>query len=155
MTSKINLTILDYSGETSSVGAAFVDLTAGNIAAQTTLMNNLSAAIMGLSTGNLKKDSRLASETKFAVANATNPFANRGTKWLVKCRDTNGNAAGFEIPCADLSLQATGTKKLDIGTPAGAALVAAINAGAKSNDGETLTFVEAVAVTRTLKLPKE
>ena len=155
MTSRVNLTLVGYNGKSSSVAVNFDDLDAGNFAAQSTLMNNLSNAVAGLSTGNLKKDSRLASETKFAVSNATNPYAKRGTKWMVKCRDTNGNAAGFEIPCADLSLQSPGTSKLDISTLAGAALVAAINAGAKSNDGETLVFVEAVAVTRTLKLPRE
>lgn len=150
MPAKLNLTFVDYSGESSSVGVHFPTLNAGNIAAQSTLMDDLVAAISGVSIGNLQKDARLAGETKFAVSNATNPFAQRELKWLVRCVDTNGNSAGFEIPCADLSLLATNTDKLDTGTTEGAALVAAINAGAKSNDGETLTFVEAVVVGRSL-----
>jgi len=147
---KLNLTFVDYSGESSSVGVHFPNLNAGNIAAQTGLMDDLSDAIQGVSLCNLQKDSRLATETKFAVANATNPFAQRELKWLVRMRDTNGNSATLEIPGADLALLSANTDKLDVTTPEGAALVAAINAGAKSNDGETLTFVEAVVVGRSI-----
>lgn len=150
MTSKLNLTFVDYSGESSSVGAYFPTINAGNIAAQTGLMDDLSDAIQGVSICNLQKDSRTLAETKFAVGNATNPFAQRELKWLVRMRDTNGNAATFEIPGADLSLLSPNTDKLDVTTTEGAALVAAINAGAKSNDGETLTFVEAVVVGRSI-----
>lgn len=150
MPGKLNLTFVDYSGESSTVGIHFPTLNAGNFAAQETLMDDLQDAIEGVSIGNLQKDSRHAAETKFAVSNATNPFAQRELKWLVRCVDTNGNATTFEIPCADLSLLSPNTDKLDITTTEGAALVAAINAGAKSNDGETLTFVEAVVVGRSI-----
>lgn len=150
MPGKLNLTYVDYSGETSTVGIHFPTLTAGNFAAQETLMDDLVTAINGVSLGNLQKDARHADEQKFAVSNAVNPFAQRELKWLVRCRDANGNPAGFEIPCADLALLSPNTDKLDITTPEGAALVAAINAGARSNDGEVLTFVEAVVVGRSI-----
>lgn len=150
MPGKLNLSIVDHSGETSTVGVHFPTLTAGNFAAQDALMTTLSDAIVGVSIGNLQKDARFAAETKFAVGNPANPFAQRELKWLVRCRDANGNPAGFEIPCADLALLSANTDKLDVTTPEGAALVAAINAGAKSNDGEALTFVEAVVVGRSI-----
>jgi hypothetical protein len=150
MPGKLNLTFVDYSSESSTVGIHFPTLTAGNFAAQATLMDDLVAAIEDVSIGNLQKDSRHAAETRFAVGNATNPFAQRELKWLVRCVDANGNAAGFEIPCADLSLLAANTDTLDVATAEGAALVAAINAGARSNDGEVLTFVEAVVVGRSI-----
>jgi len=147
---KLNLTFVDYSSETSSVGIHFPDLTAGNYAAQIVLMDDLRDAINGVSLGNLQKDSRLAVEQRFAVGNAVNPFAQRELKWLVRCVDTNGNAVTFEIPCADLALLSPNTDTLDVTTPEGAAMVAAINAGARSNDGETVTFVEAVVVGRSI-----
>jgi len=150
MTSKLNLTFVDYDGEKSSVGVYFPTLNAGNVAAQTALMDDLRDAIEGVSLGNLQKDQRTLSESKFAVGNATNPFAQRELKWDVSCVDTNGNPAGFEIPAADANLLSTNAKTLDTATTEGAALVAAINAGAKSNDGETLTFVKATLVGRSI-----
>lgn len=150
MPGKLNLTYVDYSGEASTVGVHFPTLTAGNFAAQAGLMDDLVAAVSGVSIANLQKDARFAAETKFAVGDATNPFAQRELKWLVRCRDTNGNPVSFEIPAADLSLLATNTDKLDITTTEGAALVAAVEAGARSNDGEALTFVEAVVVGRSI-----
>lgn len=150
MTSKVTLSFVDYSGEVSSVGGFFPTLNAGNIAAQTALMDDLRDAIEGVSLGNLQKDTRLLSETKFAVANATNPFAQRELKWHVQMRDTNGNDVSMEIPCADLSLLSPGTDILDVTTTEGAALVAAVNAGQKSNDGESVTFVQAYVVGRSL-----
>lgn len=150
MTSKVNMTILDYSGETSTVGARFENLNGANFAAINTLMDNLVAAVEGVSIGNLQKDSRIAVETKFAVSNPTNVWAQREIKWLVRMVDTNGNVSTMEIPCADLSLLSPGTDKLNVSAGAGAALAAAINAGVLSNDGEALTFVEAVAVGRTI-----
>ena len=147
---KLNLTFVDYSGETSNVGVHFPDLNVGNIAAQSGLMDDLVEAIEGLSLGNLQKDGRLAVEEKFPVSNAVNPFAQREIKWLVRATDTNGNRTTIEIPCANLDLLATNTDKLDTATDEGAAFVAAFNAGAKSNDGEALSFVEAVVVGRRL-----
>lgn len=150
MPGKLTLTFVDYSGETSTVGIHFPTLTGGNFDTQNGLMNDLQDAIEGVSIGNLQKDTRLAVEQKFAVSNAVNPFAQRELKWLVRAVDANGNNVGFEIPCADLALLSPNTDKLDITTPEGAALVAAINAGARSNDGETVTFVEAVVVGRSI-----
>lgn len=149
MPAKLNLTFVDYAGKSATVGVHFPTLTSGNFTVQSGLMDDLVAAIEGVSIGNLQKDSRLAGETKFAVGNAANAFAKRSIKWLVRLVDTNGNPTTLEIPCADLSFAATNTDKLDTGTSEGAALVAALNAAAKSNDGETLTYVEAVAVGRT------
>jgi hypothetical protein len=150
MPGKLDLTFVDYSGESSNVGIHFPTLDAANFAVQNGLMDDLVAAISGVSIGNLQKDSRKAVETKFAVGNAVNPFAQRELKWLVRMRDANGNPASFEIPAADLSLLSANTDKLDVTTAEGAALVAAINAGARSNDGEVLTFVEAVVVGRSI-----
>lgn len=150
MTSKLNLTFVDNTGKTANVAARFQDLTAGTFTAIQGFMDDLSAAIAGVSIGNLQKDSRIAIETKYQVGNAASDWAVRTQKWLVRCVEANGNAVTFEIPCADLTLRSPGTDKLDVTTTEGAALVAAINAGVRSNDGEAVTFVEAVAVGRTL-----
>ncbi len=150
MPAKLDLTFLDHSGETSTVGIHFPTLTAITFTAENDLMDDLVAAIQGVSIGNLMKDSRKAAETKFAVSPPANEYAQRELKWLVRCRDSNGNASGFEIPCANLTIRSPGTDKMDTTSPEGAALVAAVNAGARSNDGEALTFVEAVVVGRSI-----
>lgn len=150
MPGKLNMSFIDYSGEVSTVGVHFPTLTDVNFAAQNGLMDDLVAAIEGVSIGNLQKDARLAVETKFAVGNPANAFAQRELKWLVRCRDANGNPSGFEIPCADLALLSPNTDKMDVSAGAGLALVTAIEAGARSNDGEALTFVEAVVVGRSI-----
>jgi len=150
MTSKLSLTFVDYAGKTSDCGIHFPDLNAGNITAQMGLMDGLRDAIEGVSIGNLQTDSRLASETKFAVSNPSDPYANRQIKYMVRCVEANGNPAGFEIPCADLQFLSPNSDNLDTTTPEGTALVSAINAGALSNDGEAMTFVDAVVVGRSL-----
>lgn len=150
MTSKLNVTLLDHSGETSTVGVRFDTLTAGNFAAENALIQAMRAAINGVSIGNERGYSLIAAQINNPVGNPADVWAQREIKWLVRCVDANGNASGFEIPCADLTLLSPNTDKLDITTAAGAALVAAIDGKARSNDGELLTFVEAVVVGRNI-----
>lgn len=150
MASKLNLTFVDHDGETSTAGFHGPNLDVNNIVAQAALMDAMVAATAGISVGNLKKDSRTLSETKFNVANAASNWAQRETKWLVRAVDSQGFPASVEIPAADLDLRSVGTQYLDVTTAEGIAFIAAFNAYAKSQRGDDLTFVEAVAVGRTI-----
>jgi len=147
-TSKLNLTYLDRDNEASTVSVHATELTAANFVAQNTAADALVTAIAAVVNGVLSKDSRIAVETKFTPSLPTDGYAQRGIKWLVRCGDTNGNPVTFHLPVADIST-ASGLlsgEKMIISSGAGAALVAAIEAYVKSNDGEDVTVVEIVYI---------
>lgn len=147
-TSKVNLTYLDRDNEASTVGVHGVALTAGNFAAQMTLIDSLVTAIGDVTLSSLQKDSRVAVETKFAPTVDTDPYNQRGIKWLVRANDTNGNPVSFHIPGANLST-ALGIligENMDLTSTEGAALVDAIEAYVRSNDGEAVVVSEIVYI---------
>jgi len=146
-TSKLNLTFVDRDNEASTVSVHATELTGANFTTQSGLADALVAAIEDVTQMVLTKDSRIASETKFAPILPTDPFAQRGIKWLVRARDTNGNPVGFHIPGAfldDVGLL-TG-ENMDLTSVKGAALVNAIEAYVKSNDGEAVVVQEIVYI---------
>jgi len=142
-TSRINLTYLDRLGKASGPAFHSTTLTAGNFTAQMGLLDDLVAAIADVTLLNLQKDQRVAIETKFAVSLPTDPGAVKGVKWLVRMTDSNGNSVTAQIPGADLTLDAGGGK-MDLTAGEGAALVSAIEAVVKSNDGEAVTVQEII-----------
>lgn len=148
---RTNITFVDFGGETSTVGVHAPDLTAGNFAAQETLRNTFVAAVEAVSIASRQKTSVIALESVVAIDFATNPFAQRESKWLVRCRESgSGNAVSFEIPGADLSLLEVNGERLDPTSTEYADLVAAIEAYVRSNDLNAVTVSEIVFVGRTL-----
>lgn len=146
-TSKLNLTLADRDDEKSTISVHAAVLTAGNFNTQMTEADNLVAAILDVTQMVKVKDSRIAVDTGFAYVLPTDPFAQRGIKWLVRCQDTNGNKVTFHIPGANLGLAGIlDGEKMDLASTEGAALVSAIEAYVKSNDGEDVTVVEIVYV---------
>lgn len=146
---RTNLTFVDHDGEASTVGVHVPDLTAGNFAAQEGLRNAFVAAVEGVSIASRQKTQAIAVETKVAVSFATNPFAQREMKWLVRATETtSGNAVTFEIPGADLSLLESNGPRLDPGSAEYAALVSAVEDYVRSNDGDTVTVNEVIFVGR-------
>jgi len=146
-TSKLNLTYLDRDNEASTISVHGTALTAGNFATQSGLIDALILAIADVTSMVLSKDSRIAVENKFTPVLPTDAFAQRGIKWLVRAGDTNGNPVTFHIPGAALGL--TGLlvgEKMDLTSTEGAALVNAIEAYVKSNDGEAITVTEIVYI---------
>lgn len=145
MTSKLNLSYLDFEGKTGSVATYADDFTAGNFVAINALLDTLVAAISAVTLMPLTQDQRIASIEAFAVPLPSDPNAQRGVKWLVRARETvTGNAVTFRIPGADLTLLTTNSEKMDITAGAGLALVNAIEAVVRSNDGGTIEVVEIV-----------
>ena len=146
-TSKLNLTLVDRDNEASTISVHATALTAGNFAAEDTKADALIAAIEDVTQMVVTKDSRIASETKFTPALPTDPFAQRGIKWLVRCGDTNGNPVTFHIPGANLGGAGLLVgENLDLASAEGAALVTAIEAYVKSNDGEAVVVTEIVYI---------
>lgn len=145
--SRLNLTFTDRDNEASTIAVNGTALTAGNFATQAGLMDALVAAIEDVTLMKLTKDSRIAVETKFAPVLCTDPFCQRGIKWLVRAKDTNGNPVTFHIPGAYLSLAGLLVgEKMDLTSTEGAALVNAIEAYVKSNDGEAIVVSEIVYI---------
>jgi len=144
-TSKLNLTFLDRDNEAGTISVHGTALSAGNFATQMGLADSLVAAIEAITLMVKSKDSRIAVETSFAPALPTAVYAQRGIKWLVRARDTGGNPVVFHIPGADLALAGILVgENMDLTSTEGAALVNAIEAFVKSNDGEAITVQEIV-----------
>lgn len=144
-TSKLNLTLLDRDNEASTISVHATALTAGNFAAEDTKADALVSAIMNVTSMVLAKDSRIATEEKFSPTLPTDPFAQRGIKWLVRMTDSNGNPVTWHIPGASLAQSGLLVgENLNLTSTEGAALVSAANAYVKSNDGEACTVLEVV-----------
>jgi len=142
--SKVNLGFLDYEGVTGSTGFDVDDFTAANFTALNVQIDALVAAIADVTLMPLSSDQRVAVANSFPVPLPTDPNAQRGIKWLVRSRDPNGNIKVFRIPGADLSLLATNSKNMDLALPEAVALVAAIEATVRTNDGEPVIVQEIV-----------
>jgi len=137
--SRTSLTFLDKISKEANLSVWATLLTSGNFTAQMGLADDFVDAVQLFSLLNLKKDIRVATETKFSVSAPTDDGAFRGIRGLVSATDANGNAVTFHIPGFDTSKLASGSNAVDLSTGDGATLKAAIEAYAKSNDGEAIT----------------
>lgn|SRR5262245_23192188 len=131
-------------GEKSSFEITIVDLTAGNVAAQMTLLATLWGAIDALLLGNIA--SRVVTFARSAPDDSvvTTPNAQRENKWLVRYHDTSGRKFRVELPTANVSLL-TGTS--DFLTPDVTELgdfVNAFEAVAKSPTDQSAVTVDSV-----------
>lgn len=101
---KINLSFKDYSDEGSSVSFFTDTINAGNLAAQTTLMNALVTAIEGLTLGKIVRETLVAIDTDNGNTPASDVNSQRERKWLLRMADSvTGETVTASIPCADLS----------------------------------------------------
>lgn len=145
--SRYNLTYLDRDNEASSIGVYATALTAGNFTTQVALAQALRDAIQDISLLVLSKETLIASETTYSPALPTHAYAERGIKFLVRARDTNGNSVTFHIPGPDKAqVDLMIGENVDLTSVNGSALVNAIEAFVKSNDGEAVTVQEIVYI---------
>jgi hypothetical protein len=115
MASKMTLTTRDFSQETSTTSYEGVDLTAGNFAAQNTLMTNLADAQQDIQIGHVFQDARLASVQLIAGV-VGSPYAQREMKWLASFEDNvTGLKHSLEIPAPALSFLNGQTDLIDTG----------------------------------------
>jgi len=146
-TSRYTITYLDRDNESTTVSVHGTALNAGNFTTQAGLATALKDAIQDVSLLVVSKDALIASETSYSPALPTNMYAQRGIKLLVRGRDTNGNSVTFSIPGPDLAqADLMVGENVDLTSTNGAALVNAIEAFVKSNDGEAITVQEIVYI---------
>jgi len=154
MPGKLVLSFIDHDGEASAVTVPGLALSAGNIAAQTVLMDDLVAALIAVQEGVAWQDTRVANINRLSgAAIAPEESAQRERKWLVRMTEaTDFRKLTFEIPCALMSLLRTGTRRgeMDISTALspGAVLKAAIEAYYRSDRGYAVTVDEIIHVGR-------
>jgi len=148
-----NFQITDYSNEKSNFGVNSTVLTAGNFAAQQTLAAALAGAIADLTIGELTKQIALVPVLD-TPAIATDPYAQRELKWLVRYQgDSSGKMFSIEIAAPDITGNVVpNTDVADITSTDWAAFVTAFEAYAKSPDdvAETVTVVDARIVGRNI-----
>lgn len=133
MTSKVRFSYKDYDGEPSSVQFNTVPITAANLDAQTTAMNNLSVAILGVQTeASLQSKMLTAVDDFISRAKATEKATQREHRWVLTLEDTvTHRLTTHQIPQADVSLIGADTDALDLSTGPGAALKTAVEAMAR------------------------
>lgn len=141
--------VRDYSGEQSAVSMPGTNMNAGNIAAQTGLIGDLSDAIQAVILGYLFKESAFAFETAIA-GSVTDPFAQRELKWLVTLEDSGGILHNMSIPTPDLQFLVAGSDLADLSGAEMVALIAAIEAYYKANGTLAVTVSSIRLVGRNL-----
>jgi hypothetical protein len=147
MTSRYTVSMLDKEGESVSFSIRGVTLTSGNIVAQVAAAAAVRAAVEDVSLLVTKSESLVAVENSYAPTLPTDPYAQRGIKFLVRGVDANGNPQSFHISGAHLSLAGLmDGENVDLASTEGAALVTALEAFWVSNAGEAVTVLEIVYV---------
>jgi len=122
---KETLTFIDFNGQRSSVGVHMEDVTALNVSDWLNAVTSLSAAIVGMTVGNLDKRQALGVLTDLQPGLPSNEFAQRDTKFIVRFI-TAQSTGEFTIPTADLSLLSPNSSLMDTTSAEYAALVAAL-----------------------------
>jgi hypothetical protein len=79
---------------------------------------------------------------------ATNPFAQRENKWLVRMQDTGGNRESFTIPMPDNSLLQPGSEFADLTAAVWVAFIARLEDYYRSKAGLTASVVNVQFVAR-------
>lgn len=150
---KYSVSYRDFSGETSPFNVFHAELNAGNFAAVGAQLQTLGTATNALSRGQPAKSTLIAQINTISGANATDPVAQRESKWLVTYRDTTTEKLyTLEIPCADLTTDNLlgNTDQANLASTEWAAWVTAFEAVAKSEVGNAVEVVRAQHVGRNL-----
>jgi len=109
MTGKAVFTFADYDGEKSSMSFNTANVNAGNIATISTALDTLKSDVEAVTLGLPVKDVRQYADTGAGSGSATDPVAQRESKWLVSYTDdVTGKGYRLEIPCADLNVNTLG-----------------------------------------------
>jgi len=132
------------------MGIGIADLTSVNIDAQLALLATLKTAVEAIVIGVLDKEQVVAVTTELAAVPPASGLAQREAKWLVTGVDTQGLNCSIEIPTADLTLLAAGTKNLSLAAGTGLALKNALDAVWLSKIGNAVTVSRCIHVGRNI-----
>lgn len=141
-------TYTDYGGEKSAVRIRGVELTSANydaqIAASVALQDTIAALVIGL-----KGQVQYSNLFEISGAKATDPYAQRESKWLVRYHDNvTGDKQTLEIPTAKLALLGQDTEFLDLSGTEAANFKTAFEGFAKSKNGNAVTIDQILFVAR-------
>jgi len=124
--------------ESSSFRLPITNLTAANVAAQQTLVNNLTTAIEAVVLGVLQKTTLIFDEVVLSDIPANDQLAQREIKLLCRYHGTtSGSKFRASIPTFDLAQLPLHSEFLDLTGGAGAALKTAFEAIVKSPNDDT------------------
>lgn len=159
-------TLLDYSGEKSSLAFYTGNITAVSLPGTLTQFGALRTAIEGITLGTVNKESLKVFDTKLSNTNPSDVNAQRERKWLVVYEDNTaffdaplnaipnegfGKVFNVEIPTADFTgRMISGTDLADMANTEVAAFVSAFEALARSPYGGAVNVLRLVGVGRNL-----
>ena len=151
MSSSYVLAYRDYDGEISTATFRGATLSAGNYAAQEGLRAALEIATNAIVIGQEANEKVIAVDEVVSGLKASNAFAQRETKWLVKYTETStGGTYSLEIPCANLAYLAAGGGVADLAGVEISAFVDAFEAFVLGPGGTAVVVVEIQHVGRNL-----
>lgn len=132
--------------ESTNTSVAITTLTSGNLTAQLALIAALENALEGICIGNPAKSEIVLARTVISTAPASDPFAQRETKWLIRYHGaTLGEKFQVTLGTADLDQLTGNSEFLDLTGGTGAALKSAWEAIVKSpGDGAESTVLDSV-----------
>lgn len=146
--SRLNLTFLDHSGESSRSFFQGASIGAANFDAQIALQDALETAVNAITLCTIHKRTRVASEVRLS-ATLPDAGANRESKWLVVYRDNvTLEPYRLEIPGADPALLQDNSDYMDLESVAGAAFKTAfedyVKQGEVVDNAVTIEYVKMV-----------
>lgn len=150
MASTFILAYRDHDGEVSTASFRGAVLNAGNYAAQDGLREALQTATNAIVVGQAANEKVIAVDLAISGLKASNAFAQRETKWLVKYTDAAGAVYSMEIPTANLAYLMAGEGKADLAGVEMAAFVDAFEAYVVNPAGAAVTIVEIQHVGRNI-----
>ena len=128
--------------ESSNIEIAIIPLTAANVVATSTLVDNLTAAFEALSIGNLAKTSLTFERDFISSAPAALQAAQRENKYLIRYHGSTSNRKmSKSLPCADLTKLPNHEEFLDLTADEGLALKTAFEAVVRNDQDETETVI--------------
>jgi len=128
--------------ETTTTEFPITTLTAANVVAQQTLINDLAVAIAGITLGQVNKDTVVFNRIPGVPGPSSNPLAQRENKYLVRYHDaTTYQKMSRSVGTADLSLLTNNSEFLDLSGTEAAAFVTAFEALVKSDYDATHAVV--------------
>ena len=128
--------------ESASFRLPIITLTAANVAATETLVDNLTTAIEAITLGVLAKESLIFDETHLSDLPAASQLAQRENKLLLRYHSTvTGKKFRASVPCFDLTTLPNNSEFLNLNAGVGAALKTAFEAVVRSPDDDSETVV--------------
>jgi len=128
--------------ESSNLEIAIIPLTAANVVATSTLVDNLTAAIEAVSLGNLAKTSLTFERDFISSAPAALQAAQRENKLLLRYHGSTSNRKMTKsIPCFDLTLLPNHSEFLDLTADEGLDLKTAFEAVVRNDQDESETVI--------------